>query len=719
MPSSWLAAVLTATTLAASPPAPPSSPAPGSAGASGPAARERWIEATPLDRQDPAKVFPLGPEAQSVRLEGVEGLVMLCAGGKDVATVCERRSIGPGESLPLAPLPAGVRLQGRLVAGKAPLTGAKVAVLPERLAARRPFSIPLWRAGTQITRQVESDEKGRFSMPRLAPGRYVLEISSPGGRIDESDAFTVSEPEKLRGKRAALGPPVLDLGDLPLEEGLRLEVTVLTSEGEPVSGATVGLLQERAGRDPLFFGASTGVDGIAKITRLDPSLPVQVSCTAPGYVRGKESFASPPAAARCSLERVAGIEGRVTGEEDAAVPGATVTLRRTDRATQTQDDGSFSFEDLVPGRYDLVAAVPGLRAAERQVSLRQGERRALPPIQLLAAAELTGLLLEDSPGETPVAGARVTVVEPPGGGSAVSDQEGRFQVRTGSDLAIRLEVRADGFPPESVEVSPGHPPEEPLEVRLRRGGYVRVSVWDEENDAPCLGCSVSMMSHDRPSPGILLTDRQGEVVSPPLAPGSWQVYLEALRSSGSYVTVRGGDNIRLVEVESGVTTPVRFGERRISIEVSFSSPPPAGWTLQAVGPAGVAPARRQDDGSFLLRKSPGESLVLGLADGAGRTVRQTTVPPAFEEPLLRLPLHDTEVHGILLAGEEPLGLEPVRLVPTTAPSLAASAWTDGEGGFSVPYLPPGTYRLIAGDRAVATVQVTAGAATDLGPISLQ
>jgi hypothetical protein len=50
--------------------------------------------------------------------------------------------------------------------------------------------------------------------------------------------------------------------------------------------------------------------------------------------------------------------------------------------------------------------------------------------------------------------------------------------------------------------------------------------------------------------------------------------------------------------------------------------------------------------------------------------------------------------------------------------VAASARTGEDGRFSVPYLPPGVYTIVAEGLPLRTVEVAAGKAVDLGPIVL-
>ncbi|HVR95548.1 MAG TPA: carboxypeptidase regulatory-like domain-containing protein [Thermoanaerobaculia bacterium] len=168
-----------------------------------------------------------------------------------------------------------------------------------------------------------------------------------------------------------------------------------------------------------------------------------------------------------------------------------------------------------------------------------GLREPADPWGRCGCEVLEGKVVDDLSRE-PVAGATVTVMDPPGAGSAVSGEEGAFSLPAASEEALLLEVRAEGYPPASVKVAPERQASgEPLEVELLPGGRVHVSPWDEESDIPCTGCSVSLMVGGRSH--SLVTDTQREALSELLAPDQYQVSLVRMRSLGGVVQVSGGD----------------------------------------------------------------------------------------------------------------------------------------------------------------------------------
>jgi protocatechuate 3,4-dioxygenase beta subunit len=684
----------------------------------GEAARKRWLQVFPLTPHREDRLFLVEDGTRAVALDSVEpGPAMLCAGGMEVATRCERVLVEKEGFLTLAAPVAGVRVTGRLLVGRNPVSGARIAVVPEPLPARRFFSIPLFREGEHLETRVLSDEKGRFTIPLLAPGDYRLDIRSPGGRLDHGEPFTVPDPRKLRTRADPPGPPLFDLGDLGLADGVRVEVTVTDSSGRPLNGAGVGAGQGLR-LERTYFEAYANADGIAVLSGVDAAKPIGITCVAPGYVRWEKEFETIPSALRCALDRYSGIEGTVIDEDGEPVAGATVTVRPLEfaRSVPTSEDGTFTFGEMTAGEYRLLVAASGYRTAEREVALAAQEQANLDPIRLLPAEALDGRVVDGLTGE-PVGTASVTVKDPPGAGAAVTDEEGKFTLWTGSDETLWIEVAAAGYPPATVGVTAERQAApEPLEIELLAGGRVHVSVWDEEADAPCRGCSLSLGGEGRSH--SLTTNADGEALSELLSPGRYYASLVQMRSLGSVVTVSSGDQIRRFTIEPGQTTRVQFGEKRQTVEVLFSPPPPPGWKLLAeVGPRADL-LDPQPDGSFLVRRPPGQAVKLTLEVLGSVRVRQAVLPADFDQPVVRLELAETQVRGTLVRGQEPLASDRLEIVSVAEGAVAALAKSDAAGVFVVPYLPPGGYQLLVENRRVGVFELAEGASLDLGRLAV-
>jgi hypothetical protein len=173
------------------------------------------------------------------------------------------------------------------------------------------------------------------------------------------------------------------------------------------------------------------------------------------------------------------------------------------------------------------------------------------------------------------------VTDPPGAGTATSDEKGIFTLASESEGNLTLDVMTDRYPSATFEVKPeqrGKDGDELPVYRLLPGGRIHVVAWDETADTPCFGCSISMAlpGSARRIP-LLTTDAEGEVTSPVLAPGEYHVNREKVESLGTLIRVQSGQDVRFATVEPGKTAEVRFGERRSTIYVSFTPRhPPAG-----------------------------------------------------------------------------------------------------------------------------------------------
>jgi hypothetical protein len=555
-------------------------------------------------------------------------------------------------------------------------------------------------------------------IPQLAPGQYFLEADMPGSRNGESAPFTVPDPARLRRKGdAPTTPPTLVLDDWSLDEGMQATVSVLDAAGAAIAGAEVSAIEIDAASAPAIAAVRTGTDGRATLTRLDPALALKVGCSAPGYLRSDQTFERVPRDVRCTLARLSSLAGRLVDSDDKPIGGATLTVGRSQHSAESGRSGSFAFAKLPPGRYRLTAAAPGFSALSRNIVVAAGERLDLGTLRLAPADRLFGKVVDAVSGD-PVVDAAVAVVEPLGGGSTTTDGQGAFSLAVGSDSDLGLEVRATDFPVKRIVVGSDirSTENEPLVIRISRGGRIQVTVWEEGADTPCLGCSV-VLSGGESKTTALVTDTSGKATSELLEPGEWQAYLETVESIGSVVRVHGGDAIRLTTVEAGAVSHVDLG-RHATLRVVFASPLPAGWSLAAEASSLHSNVPASADGSFAVRRPSGESVALSLFDGSLREVRMAVVPADYSDPVLTLPLPATSLRGALMSGKAPLQERAVSLVGAVGGSGVASAVTDDRGAFEIPFAPPGVYSLAVDGKPAQVVEVRERRPVDLGVLQL-
>ncbi len=722
-----------------------------------------WLELTPLVGDREAAVVILGDrrgEDGEERLRSgleVPGLpaepAMLCSGGEPWAVTCdevylERRvtmafgSVDPVEIE--VRFETGVEAVGRYMLDDWPVAGARVAVVPADLEAPRPFTLPLGpdRAG-EMRREVLSDADGRFALPALAAGEYFLETLLPSGRVHRSDPFELPSETALRTAAAVddVTPVAWDLGDIDVADGLVVELRVRDPEGQPIAGAVVA---GRQGNDPLTYvnyETTTGTDGNARMSGFTVDEPVHLSCRAEGYATVEERHELLPVVVLCTLEPLAAVRGEVSGPAGLAIAGAVVSLRPAPLPppaagepsppaaeprpiVQPADAGEFFFDALEAGTYALVAAAPGYEVEEQTFTLAAGERRSLESIVLLPGKELRGRVV-DADGGAPIAGAEIRAVEPAGAAWAVSGGDGAFALASRSDRPLRLTVSAEGYAAAEVEVTlkPGRfvarPP--PLVVELEKAGWIRAVIWDEDRGFPCRGCRL-VIAPGRRAAEELLTDGRGEALSGPLREGWYRVRRPRVDHLGSTVIVEPEHEVRQVKVEPGRVATVRFGDRQQAVRVRFSPASDPGWRLSGRTPWRQETVLRAADGSFRLSTRRGESLEIFLQfydplAGAEAEVWQATLPADFDRDELVLPRRRGSVSGRATSGGRPIAGERV-VLRSIEGAVLATGRTRPDGGFRIPFLPPGVYALAIGEPNVQILSLRDGQRLDLDTFDL-
>ncbi len=682
-----------------------------------------WVEVTGFGQRAEVRSFFPGPEEKTLILEDLpDGPAMICTGGPGVAVDCRQHVLGSEGPVELE-LRDGVAVRGRYTCGDRPCAEGLVAVVPRVLRFPALFKMPLSRKREELIREVKTDVKGRFVIPALAPGSYLLETQLADGRLHHSEPFTVPSPPEMRRAKAedSKTSPALDLGTILVEEGLDIEFFATDSGGRPLADVLVGGGQGTDPADHREFQARTDENGFARVSGWSPDRPVRTSCIGDGFVTIRQEFEQPPALVECVLVPFAEVVGKVVDPEGEPVAQATVTTRlRHGRQQRTTADaeGQFRFGDLESGIYALVIAAPGFMVAEREVDLQPGEERRLSPVEMEYGEALAGQVL-DAETREPVPGAEVRVHHPPGGGSTHSDAEGYFTLTTDLTRTLRLLVAAEGYAEQPVEVHPAKEEDEELVVELSPGGRIRVVIFDDELGAPCVGCRVSI-EPTRSGRAFLHTDARGKATSELLAPGRYRVCRDRITNLGSAIFVQGGMEFKQVTVAPRQISTVRFGEEKIRVRVWVRPALPAGWEVESKTPAGSRRLTPQPDGSLVVTRNAGESTELYLfSTGEGYSrIRLFRISPEDTASDVELEIPQTVVSGTLVAEQSPFRGERIQLVSLPDPAVIADTRTDDSGTFTLPYVPPGSYGLVAAGQIVRTLRVREGRRETLEKVEL-
>ncbi|HNU82758.1 MAG TPA: carboxypeptidase-like regulatory domain-containing protein [Thermoanaerobaculia bacterium] len=686
-----LALLAGAPALATSDPGPPEQAV--AASPERPAARV-WVETVPLRGPGRAKVLTFDSLADVPADLALDAPSLVCWGGQELRVDC-RQYPSPGAAPSLATSDRGVIAHGQLILGGAPARGAIVGVFLEGVRATVPHFVPLSldEETNQLMRRVGVGEDGTFELVPLAPGVYRLEIEWPGGAVTSSEPFELPPASRLTGdeRSAGVGHARFSLGQIVGQEGVAVEVFVADLEGVPVAGAKVGAHQGSL-PDLRLFESVADDRGRARLVGLDPAEATGISCWAPGYARSEEAYDHAPAEAVCSLGRLAGIRGAVAAEGQP-LPGATALLRHAETRARTDESGEFELREIVPGRVDLVISAAGWRSHRERLDLHPGETLDVGLIELVAAEEWQLRIVDGETGEA-LSGASVESHElrsPLG----VTDSEGLAVVVEEPGAAIRV-GRLSDYPFTRHELPQSPPPdEEPVELALFPGGFLRVRAWDSEGD-PCRFCTILIRSDDvRES---VVTDPDGEAVSPLLPAARCSVSLEELRSEGRVVSRSSGSEIVHARVLPRQTVTVELGEARREVILRFEEPLGT-WEPSLRSARHHASARPLGADRWVLKVPTREPAELRLHSGFSYVqIGLLDLEPARTEQRVQLPSGGV----VLELGEEPPGVVELRGGEAAEP--VAQIVAPGSV-FHLPFIRPGQYLLVIDGKAGQLVDV--------------
>lgn len=369
-----------------------------------------------------------------------------------------------------------------------------------------------------------SDRAGRFELRGLTPGTPY--------RVEEAQAGLFAEPQTVIASRPGAPPPPLRLV-LAVSQGVRGRVLDLA--GQPIPKAEILLRGARPPKrsdlqpiEPLRpeeepYRAWTDARGVFTVREL-PALDVDVIARKPGFtpsvVRGLQirPGKTPQPAGDIVLRPGVRLAGRVVdwagrGIADAAVHRVQqiddldrleARLRERLPAAVSAGDGSFVLGDQPSGApLNLVISAQGFTPA----GLRGVRAPVAQPVvvRLDPAALVRGRVVdEDGAG---ISGARIflewrsSLPEKPSvqtgehaARTAVSDREGRFELRGVPEGSGEVTVEADGFvASDSFPVVIPQDPKNEWTVVLQRGAILEGRISTRQGD-PVGGTRVTVES---------------------------------------------------------------------------------------------------------------------------------------------------------------------------------------------------------------------------------
>jgi protocatechuate 3,4-dioxygenase beta subunit len=431
----------------------------------------------------------------------------------------------------------GVAVSGTVSdAGGGPIAGARIWA---------------WRWDEKVDFFVESDVAGRYRID-LAPGSYQLRADAEGyGR--RRAHLTIDVPQTLDWQ---LQPAATVSGRV-----------VLRSTGEGVADALVTLRPQHAFES---FETHSKSDGRFELSDVEPGEYFAVARKDGLQGRGTRSFAVGPGGQASSvviaMEPGRTLLGQVLDPDGVPQKGARVFLTAVQahgngRTVMSGDEGRWKLEGVVPGVYQMTAALEGFDLAFLpQLVVAERDLDGVK-LSLVHGAEVSGVVR--TPDGQPAADAVVNLIFMGARSMPMpalhSDGEGRFRQR-GFGTGV-LSVQAD-HPSGTLKMDPfpiARGERKQLELQLEAGsslqGHVR---WDDGGDAAGVLVSVSGGRHR----ATAATDERGRFRIDKLLPG--EVTLEVSRqarddifSSGDSdplkVTLPRRDDIELTVPRGGQT----------------------------------------------------------------------------------------------------------------------------------------------------------------------
>ena len=432
------------------------------------------------------------------------------------------------------------------------------------------------------------------------------------------------------------------------------------------------------------------------------------------------------------------LEGQVIDEHDAPVGGAVVAIDANPaRAVETEADGSFVFEGLIPRDYRLEATDGARYAGPARLHL---DDKAEPVTLRLRPGGTVEVTVTDRQGGAPVAGAdvelRATLVW-----KATTDAEGVARLRGVGPAWAPLAVRAAGFAPAAMILGVAGDPAAPerVAVALARGAAISGRVVDD-GGAPVGGARVVAVSASEPLPVVdprrdgVLAGADGRFTIPAVAAGTWRLtatHGELAPHTSAPITVggeRGKTGVELVMARGGVVR---------GVVKDHAGEPVAGADVRVVARGFVFwRARRQAftdaRGAFAFAGlALREVDVVARHDlGASAIVPVDLAAKRDHELALVLEVRGAIAGAVVDPAGEPIGDAQVIVTPEGSEDPAArAAWgvrgareavTDQAGAFRFAGLSDGAYRVRAARPGApeAALSLSEGvvARPDAGPV---
>jgi protocatechuate 3,4-dioxygenase beta subunit len=574
-------------------------------------------------------------------------------------------------------------------------------------------------------RMTRTDAAGRFALEHVPDGEFDVRFERRGFAPAVRRAVAVKDGAGT------------ELGDVELPPGVPIRGTVVDAEGAPVSdvevyvlgGAMPGLARMR--RVPTWAGlepsATSSADGAFLVEDRARGERVSILAQAKGYALGRAIGVEVPSPEplRIELTPASRVSGVVLDADDRPIVGASVRLSspqvggggrrmRFGRggAAETDSEGRFVIEDVVPGRWVISADATGyLDAVRPPFEVPRGEDVEDVRIVLERGATITGVVT--SPTGESLGDVRISVTYPTerdtestSGDSARTDAEGRYVLRGVSTGQASVVARHAEYPETTrdLTVESG---DNTLDVTMDPGLTLRGRVVADDG-APIADARVFVTPAGGGWRGAdARSEADGSFLVEGLAPGDYEATASAegyapLEEAAPRVSLARDALPEPVEIVLGPTATITgavlgLSEDRLADVQVRARASGGGWAAGSV----------DYNGSFRIEDvGPGTWTITGsTAEGSRQAQAEVTIEPGRRSATVDLDFGaGSTLSGVVsIAGEPLAGAQVVARNETTM--SFARAVTGSDGRYALEGLADGRYELIATDpEATSSVE---------------